>query len=60
MNSRNNLKKMSLLKDWMGTSLRVLCAMDWTQSVFIHLCSECSIKNLNPWVMLEDAKKHSF
>lgn len=59
MNSANNLKKLSLLKDGTGTSLQVLCAMDWTLCVYTPAFRMFQ-KNLNPQVMLEEAKKHSF
>lgn len=34
MNSENNLKTLSLLKDRTGTPLQVLCAVDWTQCAY--------------------------
>ena len=59
MNSGNNVKKLSLLKD--GKEHHYRSYVQWAgHSVLIRLHSECSSKNINPRVMLEEAEEHSF
>lgn len=56
MNSANNLKKLSLLKDGAREHhYRSLAAMDWTLCVYTPAFRMFQ-KNLNPQVMLEEAR----